>query len=122
VPGGRVGAASEDGSYPVQLTMKIGPMQIAYAGRVTVTERNDAARRAVLLIEMKAPHSEDSARATVTMGVAAAGEGSRVELETDVTLRGRAAHLGQGILAEVARRLLDKAAACIETRILGAAT
>ena len=51
------------------------------------------------------------------MKVTPNGEGSRVDVHTELTLAGRAAKLGRGIVDDVARRLVAEMAACLEQRL-----
>lgn len=57
-------------------------------------------------------------RATSTVRVSPQPAGSRVELATELELEGKAAHLGRGIIEQVAKRLIDRAAGCLEQRAL----
>ena len=53
----------------------------------------------------------------MTMHVTPNGEGSRVDVLTELALAGRAARLGRGIVDDVARRLVAEMAACLEQRL-----
>ncbi len=118
VPGSRVGPIGDDGTHPVELIVKVGPMQFAYAGRAWVVQADDAAGEAVLSAEMSAQRGQDRMRATSTVRVSPQPAGSRVELATELELEGKAAHLGRGIIEQVAKRLIDRAAGCLEQRAL----
>jgi hypothetical protein len=51
------------------------------------------------------------------MHVTPNGEGSRIDVLTELALAGRAAKLGRGIVDDVARRLVAEMAACLEQRL-----
>ena len=51
------------------------------------------------------------------MEVVAEGEGSRVRITTDLDIKGRAAQMGQGVIADLSRRLVSQTAACIGARL-----
>jgi hypothetical protein len=46
------------------------------------------------------------------------GTGSLVRMTTDLEIKGRVAQMGQGVIADVGRRLVKDAAACIEIRLM----
>lgn len=117
VPGGAIDAQDADGSYPGRVSVKLGPMKLVYAGRVRITDQDATARTAVIEGEGRASGGADTARVRTLMEVVAEGTGSRVRMTTDLDIKGRAAQMGQGIIADVSRRLVREAAACIEIRL-----
>jgi uncharacterized protein len=117
IPGGEVGAREEDGSHPATITVKVGPMQMNYRGKVRISEQDDTARRAVLVADVREQRGQGSAKATMTMAVAGGGAGSTVETVTDVRLTGRAAQMGRGMVDDVAKRLVADMAGCIAGRL-----
>lgn len=119
IPGGAVGPRTENGSHPASIAVKVGPMRMSYAGTVQLGETDEAARRAVLTADVREQRGQGTAKATMSMAVTAAGSGSLVETVTDVTLTGRAAQLGQGVIEDVAEALVADMAACLAARLGG---
>lgn len=117
VPGAEIDAPDADGVYPGRVSVKLGPMKFVYAGRVRIAAQDHASRTAMIEGEGRASGSADSARVRSVMEVMEAGEGSRVRITTDLDIKGRAAQMGQGVIADVSRRLVSQAAACIERRL-----
>ncbi len=117
VPGGEIDPPDGAGFHPGRVSVKLGPMKFVYAGRVRIADRDDTLRTAVIEGEGRASGGADSAKVRTTMEVVAEGDGSRVRITTDLEIRGRAAQMGQGVIADVSRRLVSQAAACIETRL-----
>ncbi|MCC6833071.1 MAG: SRPBCC family protein [Thermoleophilia bacterium] len=115
-PGAELGAERPDGSREVRVTVRLGPMKLAYDGDVRIAERDDAALRAVLAGNAREARGAGSASATITMRVEPDGTGSKVLAEAEVDLTGRAAQMGKGIVEDVARRLVGDMASCLETR------
>ena len=94
----------------VRVTVRLGPMRLAYEGDVRIAERDDAALRAVL-----AGQRARGARRGLGDGAhrhARRGRrrGARVVAEADVDLTGRAAQMGAGIVEDVATRLVGEMA------------
>lgn len=117
VPGGELGSAATDGSYPAKVTVRLGPMRLMYAGSLWISDQDDSGRRAVLRAKARETGAQGSLEASMTMHVTPNGEGSRVDVLTELALAGRAAKLGRGIVDDVARRLVAEMAACLEQRL-----
>lgn len=116
IPGGEVGPREQDGSHPASIAVKLGPMRMLYKGRVQIGEVDEAAKRAVLQADVREQRGQGTAKATMSMLVTETTSGSLVETVTEVSLTGRAAQMGQGIVNEVADRLVADMASCIAGR------
>jgi uncharacterized protein len=116
IPGGEVGPREDDGSHPTSIAVRLGPMRMNYRGKVRIESRDDAARRAVLAADLREQRGQGTAKAKMTMAVAASGTGALVESVTDVRLSGRAGQMGRGVVDDVAARLVAEMAACIAAR------
>jgi uncharacterized protein len=87
---------------------------------VRIAERDPEARRAVIEGQGRASGGAESAKVRSVMEVVPEGDGSRVRMTTDLDIKGRAAQMGQGVIADVSRRLIGQAATCLEARMAGA--
>jgi hypothetical protein len=117
VPGAEIGEPDAEGFHPGRVSVRVGPMKFVYDGRVRIVERDPATRTAVIVGEGRASGGADTAKVTTTIQVVPDGTGSRVRMTTDLEIKGRAAQMGQGVIADVGRRLVKEAAACIEARL-----
>jgi carbon monoxide dehydrogenase subunit G len=117
MPGAEIGEPDDEGDYPGRVTIKLGPMKFTYEGRVRISDRDPTARTAVIQGEGRASGGADTARVSTTMQVLPDGDGSRVLMTTVLEIKGRAAQMGQGVIADVGRRLVKDAATCIEGRL-----
>ena len=113
-PGAELAGHLPDGVREVRVTVRLGPMRLAYEGEVRIDRRDDAARRAVMAGSAREARGGGSAAARLAMRVEPSGTGSRVVAEADVVLSGRAAQMGKGIVEDVARRLVGEMAGCLE--------
>jgi uncharacterized protein len=121
VPGAQVLERVGDDAYKVAIKVKVGPMSMTYRGEVEITERDEAAHRAVMKARAKESRGQGTADADVTMVLAGRDGGTSATVTTDVQLSGKAATMGQGVLQDVSRRLVDTFAANLSTMLEGGA-
>ena len=94
--------------------VKLGPIALQYAGAGTFLERDDAAHRAVIEAKGKDKRGNGTAGATVTIQLAPSGDGTRVDVTTDLSVTGKPAQFGRGVMQDVSDKLLQQFLACIE--------
>ena len=99
----------------------LGPISQEYEGTVKIAESDEEARRAVIQAEGKDARGQGTASATITSTLHEenGGDSTRVRVETDMHLTGRAAQFGRGIQQDVAEKLLGRFADCLEKEIIG---
>ena len=117
VPGGQVEPPDSDGVYAGRVTVKLGPMRFSYDGTLRVVERDDVARTAVIEGAGKASGGAESARVRSVMEVVPDGHGSRVQMRTELQMKGRAAQMGAGIIGGVSKRMVKQAAECLAAKL-----
>lgn len=117
LPGATLGPTTGDGARELNLVMRLGPLRFVYDGTISVSEQDDAQRRAVLVGAAREKRGQGTAKATISMRVAAGDAGaSTVESTAQVELTGRAAQTGRGIVEDVSRQMVDQMAACLSAR------
>src|SRR5215210_796855 len=100
--------------------VKVGPITAQYKGAATFIER-DAPRRAVLRAEGRETRGQGGASATITATLEPDGDGTKVVVATDLTITGKVAQFGRGVLADVSAKLLGQFVDCLESKVLVAA-
>ncbi|MFI1471221.1 SRPBCC family protein [Streptomyces wuyuanensis] len=100
--------------------VKVGPVTLTYRGTAVFEERDEAAHRMVLKASGKEVRGQGTARATVTAGLTASGEGTAVSVHTDFAVTGRPAQIGRGVMAEVGDRLVGRFADCLSGELVRA--
>jgi uncharacterized protein len=106
VPGAQVLEQVGDDTYKVAIKVKVGPMSMTYNGEVEITERDEAAHRAVMKARAKESRGQGTADADVTMVLAGADGRTAATVTTEVQLSGKVATMGQAVLQDVSRRLV----------------
>ena len=117
MPGAELQEVDGD-EYRGVVKVKVGPITAQYKGKATFVERDEAAHRAVLRAEGRDVRGQGNANATITATLVPEGEGTKVKVVTDLTITGRAAQFGRGVLADVSTRLLGQFVSCLETKVL----
>ena len=102
VEGGRVLERTGDDAVKAEIVVKMGAMSLKFVGTVEITERDDAAHRAVMSVKSREAGGQGHANATVVF-VLADGGGT---LATNAQITGKAASMGEGVVAGVLDALI----------------
>ena len=114
MPGAELVETISASSWKAKLHVKLGPIALQFAADVTRTEMDETAGRAVLLVKAREARGRGSAEARIESMVSdAADAGTRVDLVTELELRGAVAQYGRGVVDDIARRLTDEFARCL---------
>jgi carbon monoxide dehydrogenase subunit G len=97
--------------------VKVGPITAQYKGKATFVERDDDGHKAVLRAEGRETRGQGNASATITAKLTPDGEGTAVSVVTDLTVTGRVAQFGRGVMADVSTKLLGQFVDCLEGKL-----
>ncbi|AOR30267.1 carbon monoxide dehydrogenase [Streptomyces fodineus] len=97
--------------------VKVGPVTVAYRGTAVFEEQDEPAHRMVLVASGRETRGQGTARATLTGTLTEQDGGTAVSVHTDLTVTGRPAQFGRGVLAEVGDRLVGQFASCLADRL-----
>jgi carbon monoxide dehydrogenase subunit G len=89
-----------------RIKVKVGPIQMTYAGTARFTERDKAAGVAVLTASGKETRGAGTASATVRSEMTADGDSTKVTVHTTLNVTGKPAQFGRGVMTEVGGRLI----------------
>jgi uncharacterized protein len=110
----------EGNEFKGTVKVKLGPVSLQYAGAGTFLERDDSAHRFVLEAQGKDKRGNGTAGATVTAVLSPAGPDSTdAEVVTDLTITGKPAQFGRGVIQDVSDKLLGQFIDCLETKLGG---
>jgi hypothetical protein len=101
------------------MKVKIGPITASYRGTVKVDEADQENHRAVVNASGRDARGQGTASATIVSTLQEEGDNTRVKVETDMKLTGRAAQFGRGIAQDVATKMFDQFSECLEREISG---
>ncbi|MGI8664176.1 MAG: SRPBCC family protein [Acidimicrobiales bacterium] len=104
--------------YRGVVKIKVGPITAQYKGAANFVELDEAGHRAVLRAEGRETRGQGNASATITATLTPDGEGTKVQVVTDLTVTGKVAQFGRGVMADVSAKLLDQFVEKLETTVL----
>lgn len=108
----------EGEEYRGIVKVKVGPITAQYNGKATFVSRDATERVVVLRAEGRETRGQGNASATISATLVPDGEGTRVSVLTDLTVTGKVAQFGRGVLADVSGKLLDQFVECLEKDLL----
>jgi carbon monoxide dehydrogenase subunit G len=121
IPGAEVVGRRDDGGFDARVTVKVGPVKMSYAGVVLIVEHDDQLRTAAMRARGAEARGQGNVDATMRMAVAErAGGGSHVDVTTEMQVTGRVAQMGQGIMQDVAARMIGEMARNMEALLMPA--
>ena len=113
MPGAELTEVVDDHTWKGKVNMKLGPVSLAFAGTVTMQERDDQAKRIVLAAKGMEQKGKGAANASVTSWLEQRDGVTNVKMRADIHLTGTVAQLSRGLLPEVSRKLTQQFADCL---------
>lgn len=120
MPGAELTETVDERTWKGKVNMKLGPVSLAFAGVVTIEERDDVAHRVILRAKGMEQKGKGAANASVTSWLEPEGTETTVKMVADIQLTGAVAQLSRGLLPEVSRKLTQQFAECLHASMLGA--
>lgn len=111
-PGATITSADGD-EFAGMVKVRLGPISLQYRGSGRFTQTDEAAHRTVIEATGTASGGQSTAAATVTATLAENGEGTVVTLATDLTITGKPAQFGRGMIADVGGKIIGQFADCL---------
>lgn len=119
MPGAELTEVVDAHTWKGRMTMKFGPVSMAFAGTVTEDERDDDAHKVKLTAKGTEQKGKGAANASVTSWLEPGpGEGeTTVQMLADITITGAAAQMSRGLLPEISKKLTQQFADCLKERM-----
>jgi uncharacterized protein len=98
--------------------VRLGPIALVYSGSGTFLEKDEGAHRFVVNAKGKDKRGNGTAGARVTANFAEVGDGgTRVDVHTDLSITGKPAQFGRGVIEDISDKLLQQFVACLQTKV-----
>lgn len=117
MPGAQLTEVVDDHTWKGKTNIKVGPVALSFAGTVELQERDDARHRAVLKAQGMEQKGKGAASAAVVSYLEEVDGGTKVVMETDLTISGAVAQYGRGMIHDISRRLTKEFADCLEANM-----
>lgn len=110
LPGAELTETIGPDKYKGRAGVKIGPVNLYFAGEAEIVEKDEAARTARIKGKGNDTKGRGQAAATVDFALVEAGAGTRVEVKTDLNMTGMVAQYGRasGLMKEIAGAILGQ--------------
>src|SRR5579872_7022321 len=128
MPGAELTEVVDARNYKGKISVRLGPVALAFAGRVEIDAIDEANRSAKVKAQGSDAKGRGAANATASFRIEPAGAGSKVLIHTDLMLSGAVAQYGRGVgmIQATAAQIIDQFAGNLRTQLVeqpsGAAT
>ncbi|HSK97366.1 MAG TPA: SRPBCC family protein [Euzebyales bacterium] len=100
-----------------RVKVKVGPMQITYRGKARYEELDAEQRRAVIEARGQETRGSGTANATIRANLTDKGDETEVTVVSNLSVTGRPAQFGRGVMNEVGAKLLGQFATCLSDKL-----
>ncbi|MDQ6874456.1 MAG: SRPBCC family protein [Actinomycetota bacterium] len=118
LPGAVIDTVTED-RFTGRVKVLVGPISVSYAGEGRFVERDEAARRVRIEAGGKQTRGSGTAKATISAQLHDQGDSTWVTVQTELSITGKPAQFGRGVMADVGGKLLGQFADCLAERLAG---
>lgn len=118
LPGATIERERVEGAYRGTLKVRLGPVTMQYEGVARLEDADEDEHVATFHLQGRESGGHGGATATITNRLFGVDGSTRVVVETEVAVTGRAAQFGRGLMEDVAGRMLEQFAERLEREVL----
>ena len=119
MPGATITKVAGD-DFEGTVKVKVGPITVTYGGTASFLEKDESQRIAVIEARGKETRGSGTANARITAQLFDNGDDStRVAVITDLSITGKPAQFGRGVMNDVGNKLLGQFADCLAGELGG---
>ena len=107
MPGAQLTGADGD-EYQGTVKVRVGPVSVQYKGTATIEARDLENRTLTLRAAGRDSRGQGNASAHVTALLVPDGDGTRVTVTTQLSVTGKVAQFGKGVMEDISRKLLSQ--------------
>jgi carbon monoxide dehydrogenase subunit G len=108
----------EGDEYRGVVKIKVGPITAQYKGTAKLERVDDETHTAVLVANGRDTRGQGNASATIQLTLLSDGDGTLVNVDTDLSITGKVAQFGRGVMADVSTKLLAQFVDNLERDVL----
>jgi len=117
LPGAQLTDVVDDHTWKGKTNIKVGPVSLSFVGTVVMEKRDDEAHLVMLKARGMEQRGKGAASAVVVSHLESVDRGTKVSMETDLTITGAISQYGRGMIADISQRLTREFAQCLESNI-----
>jgi carbon monoxide dehydrogenase subunit G len=117
LPGAQLQEVEGD-EYRGVVKVKVGPISAQYKGTATFVDVDEAGGKVVLKATGRDTRGQGNASALITATMTEDGDGTKVTVSTDLTITGKVAQFGRGVLADVSGKMIGQFVDALEADLL----
>lgn len=114
-PGATITSIDGD-DFAGSVKIKLGPIALVYTGTGRYVAKDAGSRKLVIEARGKDKRGNGTATAIVSAAFLQSGEQTDVEVTTDLSITGKPAQFGRGVISDVSDKLLDQFVSCVSGR------
>ncbi|MDN5745033.1 MAG: SRPBCC family protein [Nocardioidaceae bacterium] len=118
MPGSKLIGKSDTDTYEGEVKVKVGPLGVLYAGQFTIVEQDPQALRLTMRAKGREKRGAGNADAHIVATMTAQDDGTLVELNTDLSIRGKVAQFGRGVIGDVTDQIMQSFAQNVEQMLV----
>ena len=111
----------EGNEYRGVVKVKVGPITAQYKGTATLADVDENARRILIDAAGRDTRGQGNAKASIVVTMADDGDGTKVDVVTELAITGKVAQFGRGVLDDVSAKLLRQFVENLERDVLSSA-
>jgi len=119
VPGAELTGKLSDTSYQGLVKVKVGPLTMQYRGQIELISRDDETHTAAFRGKAQEKAGQGTAAGTATVSLTQDGEATTGVVHGDISLSGKAAAMGKGVISKVAQQIMGIFASNLQSMLAG---
>jgi carbon monoxide dehydrogenase subunit G len=104
-------------TFTGSVKVKLGPISLLYKGSGEFLTKDEQSRTVVIKASGKDSRGNGTAAATVTVELKPSGQETVGSVVTDLSITGKPAQFGRGLISEVGGKILDSFATCLASKL-----
>ncbi|MEE2032019.1 SRPBCC family protein [Rhodococcus chondri] len=116
MPGASLTGVDGD-TFTGTVKVKLGPVALTYKGTGRYAETDEPAHRAVIEANAKDTRGNGTVSATITVTLTGNGDRTDGTVVTDMTITGKPAQFGRGMISDVGGKILEQFADCLSKKL-----
>ncbi len=117
MPGATLKEEVSENEWRAEMAVKLGPISMIFDTTVVREHSDEAAGNVLLAATAKEKRARGRATANIESTLTPAGDMTRVDIVTDLTLGGAVAQYGRGIVQDVSEQMVDQFAANLNAQL-----